>query len=237
MSMLLYSNGCSFTANFEVDRSMRYPALIGKHFDWEVIDHALPQSCNSKIIRCTMRDCLQLLERNEKITALVQLTFLERFEYAGDPEGANKWQYSFGMSKDEFEVIKLNDDNNWPKEIKDYANSIFMHQRDNALCAQLFSNLVGLTSFFKTNDIEYRIFLGPDLINDPLINNPGGSSTGYKDIILQDGFYQRCISKDTSVLSLIDFNMLHVANTTMHPDANGMQLIADHFINLLCEQE
>jgi hypothetical protein len=31
--------------------------------------------------------------------------------------------------------------------------------------------------------------------------------------------------------------MLRVANTTMHPDANGMQLIADYFINLLCEQE
>ena len=229
---ILYSNGCSFTANFDVDRELRYPTLVGKHFGWEVIDHALPQSCNSKIIRCTIRDCLQMLDRNEKITALVQLTYTHRFEYAGDPDGANKWQYSFGTTRDEFEVIKLNDDNNWPKEIKDYANSIFMHQRDNALWAQLFSNLVGLISFFKTNDIEYRIFLGPDLIN-----NPGESSTEYKDIILQDVFYQLCISKDTSVLSLIDFNMLRVANTTMHPDANGMQLIADYFINLLCEQE
>jgi len=226
--MLLYSNGCSFTASLEVDRCMRYPALIGKHFDWEVIDHAIPQSCNTKIIRCTMRDCLQLLERNEKITALVQLTFLERFEYAGDPEGANKWQYNFGTSKDEFEVIKLNDDKNWPKEIKDYANSIFFHQRDNALCAQLFSNLVGLLSFFKTNDIEYRIFLGPDLLNNPSVNN---------HIILQDSFYQRCISMDPKVLSLIDFNILRVANTTVHPDADGMQKIADYFINLLCEQE
>jgi hypothetical protein len=164
---ILYSNGCSFTANFVVDRELRYPTLVGKHFGWEVVDHALPGSCNSKIIRCTIRDCLQMLDRNEKITALVQLTFPERFEYAGDPNGANRWQYSIGTIRDEFEVIKPNDDNNWPKEIRDYANSIFMHQRDNALWAQLFSNLVGLISFFKTNDIEYRIFLGPDLINNP----------------------------------------------------------------------
>lgn len=231
---ILYSNGCSFTANFDVDRCMRYPTLIGKHFDWEVVDHALPQSCNSKIIRCTMRDCLQLLDQNEKITALVQLTFPERFEYAGDPTGANQWQYSIGTIRDEFEVIKPNDDNNWPKEIRDYANSIFMHQRRNALCAQLFSNLVGLISFFKANDIEYRIFLGPDLINMV-------GARGYKDAILQDAFYQRCISKDTNVLSLIDFNMLSVADTNVHPPVHptpdGMQKIADYFINLLCEQE
>jgi len=237
---ILYSNGCSFTANFDVDRSMRYPTLIGKHFGWEVVDHALPQSCNSKIIRCTIRDCLQLLDQNEKITALIQLTFLERFEYAGDPNGANQWQYSnsSGTIRDEFEVIKPSDDNNWPKEIRGYANSIFMHQRRDALCAQLFSNLIGLISFFKANDIEYRIFLGPNIIHLP-------GTIGYKDDILQDAFYQLCISKDTNVLSLIDFNMLSISNPTpvhpdangVHPDANGMQLIADYFINLLCEQE
>ena len=239
---ILYSNGCSFTANFDVDRSMRYPTLIGKHFVWEVIDHALPQSCNSKIIRCTIRDCLQLLDQNEKITALIQLTFLERFEYAGDPNGANQWQYSNGTIRDEFEVIKSNDDANWPKEIRKYANSIFMHQRYNALCAQLFSNLVGLISFFKANNIKYRIFSGPSLVNgvnhNVPINPVNSRAIECKDTILQDAFYQHCISKDTNVLSLIDFNMLSVAdaNVPAHPTPEGMQKIADYFINLLCEQ-
>ena len=168
--------------------------------------------------------------------------FLERFEYAGDPTGANHWQYSNGTIRDEFEVIKSNDDANWPKEIRKYANSIFMHQRYNALCAQLFSNLVGLISFFKANNIKYRIFSGPSLVNgvnhNVPINPVNSRAIECKDTILQDAFYQHCISKDTNVLSLIDFNMLSVAdaNVPAHPTPEGMQKIADYFINLLCEQ-
>tara|TARA_R110000782_G_scaffold24429_4_gene63677 strand:+ start:240 stop:932 length:693 start_codon:yes stop_codon:yes gene_type:complete len=216
---ILYSNGCSFTGNNLVDRHRRYPLIVGQHFGWAVHDHALPGTCNTKIIRCTIRDCLGLLKNNEKITALIQLTFLERWEYAGDPDGANSWQY---QDNDQFETIKSLDEKNWPSEIKNYVKQICVSQRSNALYAQLFSNLVGLICFFKTHKIDYCIFSGPDTLD--------------KNVILQDSFYQY-LKTDPNILSLTDFYMLALSGTEngkmSHPTQEGMQRIADFFIKLL----
>jgi hypothetical protein len=215
---ILYSNGCSFTANTKLEREYRYPLLVGEHFGWEVHDRAIAGNCNSKIIRCTMRDCLRLLGRKEDIVALVQLTFKERWEYAGNPIGPNQWQY--GWCEDLFEVIKPSDENNWPPEIKNYAKQIFLSQKPNALYSQLFSNLLGLVSFFKHNKINYKIFAGSWVINDDF--------KSFED----DAFY-KYLSQDTNIIDLSEFNMLGLTGQQTHPYRDGMAKIADYFINLL----
>lgn len=219
---ILYSNGCSFTANMKLDREHRYPWLVGNHFGWKVHDKAVAGNCNSKIIRCTMRDCVRLLERKEKIQALVQLTFKERWEYAGNPDGLKKWQYSF--CEDLFEVIKPGDEANWPLEIKNYAKQVFLSQKPNALYSQLFSNLLGLVSFFKHNRIHYKIFAGPRAINDDHAH------------FTKDLFY-KYLSQDSNILDLTTFNMLDLTGRQDHPDTDGMTKIANYFINQLDEQE
>ena len=219
---ILYSNGCSFTGNNWVEREKRYPILIAEHYGWTIHDRSMPGACNTKIIRCTMRDCLQLVNNNKKIIAMIQLTFKERWEYAGDPNGPNKWQYEY--NHDEFETIKPSDDNNWPSEIKNYVKQIFVSQRSTALYSQLFSNLIGLICFFKIHNIDYKIFAGP--------KTPDAD----EQIMNQLAFYQY-LKIDPDVLDLVSFNMLDLTGTQGHPDQEGMRKIADYFINLFGAQE
>jgi hypothetical protein len=226
---ILYSNGCSFTANYNVPRWKRYPLLIGKHFSWPVVDRAIPASCNSKIIRCAIRDCISLLKQNKPIVAMIQLTFKERFEYSGTPNGPNNWKYGefntgidWVPASDQFESLKGADHENWPDEVKQYAKIHTILQKPKAIDAELFSRLVGLVSFFKLNNIRYLIYAGPSAFKN--------------ELTLDDPFYQYLLD-DPSILNFLNFDMLSLTGKQEHPTADGMQIIADYFINLLDEQE
>jgi hypothetical protein len=224
---ILYSNGCSFTANHAVLRRQRYPSLVGKHFGWQVIDRAIPGSCNSKIIRCAMRDCIGLLAHGEPIVALIQLTFKERFEYSGTCTADNSWKYgeintgiNFVAASDQFESLKPADPDNWPNEATQYAKIYTALQKPDAVVADLFSRLVGLVSFFQSNNIRYVIYAGPEDFKIDLNSN--------------DPFYQY-LTTDKNVLDFMQFNMLALTGQQSHPDVNGMKMIADYFVNLLGE--
>lgn len=225
---ILYSNGCSFTANHKVSRWRRYPLLIGKHFNWSVVDRAIPGSCNSKIIRCTMRDCIALLKQNKPIVALIQLTYKERFEYAGTPDGSNNWKYgevNTGLecipANDQFESVKADDLKNWPDEIKQYAKLHTILQKSDALNAELLARVIGLVSFFKSNNIQYLIYAGPS----------------FKDELIADDPFYQYLTNDPNVLNFLNFDMLTLTGGQNHPNKDGMQAIADYFINLLAAQE
>jgi len=201
--------------------------LIGKHFDWQVIDRAISGSCNSKIIRCAMRDCINLLTRGKPIFALIQLTFKERFEYSGTPNGPNNWKYGeintgidLVLASDQFESLKPGDHDDWPDEVKQYAKIHTALQNPNAINAELFSRLVGLIAFFKSNNIQYLIYAGPADFKNQLTTD--------------DPFYQY-LTMDPNVLDFLNFDMLALTGKQTHPDRDGMKAIADYFINLLDE--
>jgi hypothetical protein len=174
-----------------------------------------------------MRDCIDLLKHNEPIVALIQLTFKERFEYAGTPTGDNNWKYgeintglNFVPACDPFESLKPGDHLNWPDEVKQYAKLHTVLQKSNAIDAELFSRLVGLTAFFKSNCIQYLIYAGPEQFKNQLTTD--------------DPFYQ-FLSSDPGVLDLENFNMLALTGKQNHPDRDGMKQIADYFVNRLVE--
>ena len=176
-----------------------------------------------------MRDCIDLLTHNEPIVALIQLTFKERFEYAGTPTGDNNWKYGeintgldFVPARDPFESLKPGDHTNWPDEVKEYAKLHTVLQKPNAIDAELFSRLVGLTAFFRANRIRYLIYAGPEQFKNQLTTN--------------DPFYQ-FLMNDTSVLDFLNFNMLALTGKQTHPDRDGMRIIADYFVSLLDEPE
>jgi hypothetical protein len=158
---------------------------------------------------------------------MIQLTFKERFEYAGTPDEHNRWKYgeintglSFVPARDTFESLKPGDDENWPNEVKQYAKIHTVLQKSNAIDAELFSRLVGLVSFFKLNNIRYLIYAGP---------------AGFRSqLTIDDPFYQ-WLAADTNILNFSNFDMLSLTGQQSHPDRAGMQRIADYFINRLDE--
>lgn len=217
--MILYSNGCSYTCNnWVIDESARYPALIAEHFGWDLLSAAIPGSCNDRILRCTIRDCIQLKKQNQEIIALVQLTHLGRTEYAGTRKSVNKWNYKTPPDTDYFQSIKPNEDFE-ESAVLDYMKSWVSLFNSKATNNKLRSNIVALTGFFKANNIKYYIFNGPAEI----MSNESDDFLEY-------------LASDSGVLDLTKFNMLELTGKQMHPDENGMRKIADYFI-ALCEQE
>jgi hypothetical protein len=211
---ILYSNGCSFTDWRYIPREQRYPIIIGERQGWSVHDRGLPGSCNSRIIRTTIRDCCALLPRQEPIVALIQLTFLDRYEYPGVATADNRWKYENG---DLFESVtpgQLQDSdldvvNNWIR------SNLLLHN-DAAAYLQLFASLIGLTGFFRQHNIRYYIYNGP----------------AQNNIFEPTDLYQY-LKQDPGVLDLQTFNMLDLTGRQLHPDAEGMIAIADYFCNLL----
>ena len=215
---ILYSNGCSFTDNRWLLPKYRYPFLIGKHLDWEVVPAAVAGSCNSRIIRCTIRDCIELLKRKMPITALIQLTYLERFEYAGTPVLATRWKYA---RADEYESVKPTDLDGLSADVVQWTKLSSVLFKNSAAWSQLYSSLVGLISFFKLHNISYYIYAGPDL----------------QPVSIRDHDFYNYIANDPNVLDFRKFNMLDLTGQQTHPDIEGMQTIADYFIKLLFERE
>jgi hypothetical protein len=211
--MKLYVNGCSYTANQEVPEEMRYPALVANALGAELIDNSWPGSSNARIIRTTIRDCIPLA--NSDVLALIQLTHLHRFECPS--QGLWTTNNDRVVQHDTFVSIKLNQIN-LPNDIKQYAEWYWRINTDQSLAIQLLTQLIGLTAFFQTHNIKYRIYFGP------------------KELEEIDNILYKTISQDKYVIDLVNFTMLEtITGTNKHPTIEGNKMIADYFINLLCE--
>ena len=119
---------------------------------WQVHDRGLPGSCNSRIIRTTIRDCCELIKRNEPIVALIQLTFLDRYEYAGEPTADNQWKYENGDLFESVTPAQLHTEGS--QLVKDWARSTLLLHNDQAAYLQLLTGLIGLSGFFRQHGIK-----------------------------------------------------------------------------------
>ena len=211
--MILYSNGCSYTAHFVLDPEQRYPYLLADKLKWKLHASAIPGSSNRRIIRCTIRDCIKLLNQPEPVFAMIQLSHMSRTEFSGIKIKENQWKYA---EDDLFESINGPDcpdisalANEWGK------TSLLLHD-ERAEFTRLMSDIIAMTAFFKQHNIDYMIFTGPKIHLNP-------------DELDLDVFYQY-LKKDYHVLDLLEFNMLDLTGKQIHPDIDGMQLIADYFL-------
>lgn len=221
---ILYSNGCSYTANMVLEPEQKYPYLLGKKLNWKLRPAAIAGSCNRRIIRATYRDCLNL-QKEDDIFVLLQLTHLHRTEYAGTRTKDNQWKYSFNeefFEYDKFESLKPNIID-IPPAVQKWADIGFTLHDELAEFNRICSELIGLTAFFKQHNINYLIYTGPKIELS-------------SDILKNDILYQY-LKNDIRILDLITFNMLGLTGKQVHPDIDGMQLIADYFFSLLCELE
>lgn len=217
--MILYSNGCSYTANMVLAPEQKYPYLLSKKLNYNLKAAAIAGSCNRRIIRSTIRDCINL-SKQEQVFALIQLTHLHRTEYAGSRTTDNQYKYSYDENQfeyDMYEGLKPNDYAGLPGRVKDWAEMGFSLHNDDAEFTRLCSDVLGLAAFLRSKNIKYCIFTGPAI-----------------NLNIRDTLYSE-LKLDNNVLDLFEFNMLGLTGQQKHPDVVGMQLIADYFFNLLCE--
>ena len=226
---LLYSNGCSYTANWNIEENKTYPVLLAEKLFHIPKLAANPGSCNRKIIRNTIADSIELLDQypEHEIFVLLQLTHLHRNEFAGQITKDNEWKYTtkeirfHNFKHDDFESITASESANLSPTVNRWMELNLILHNEKAELIRLWSELVSLTGFFKQHNIDYLIFSGPKIEVD-------------KDSV-KDNIFYRYLLKDYRVLDLIDFNMLALTGKQVHPTEEGMQLIADYFFNLLYE--
>ena len=214
---ILYSNGCSYTANLDLARDERYPIILSKKLGWSCQDRAEPGSCNSRIIRTAIEDCIKLRKQsNEKIFAMIQLSHLHRTEY---PDNTNPLG-------DPFYSIKPNILSNVPEDVVKYSTLYWKLYNERQLLINLLTLLIGLTGNFNHNNINYLIYLGPN------------ENVMYTSNLKNDVRFAY-LKKDSGLLDLEKFYMLDLLDKKdSHPDQIGMQKISDYFyekISLLCE--
>ena len=216
--MILYSNGCSYTANMVLEPEQKYPYLLSKKLNYQLKTAAIAGSCNRRIIRSTMRDCTNLIDQNQQVFALIQLTHLHRTEYAGVRTQKNQYKYSYDQNQFEYDLyegLKPNDLSEVPNRVRQWAELGFGIHDESAEFTRLCADLLGLTSFFQKRNIKYCIFSGPAI------------QVSCHDILFT------VLESDSCVLDLLKFNMLKLTGKQEHPNEVGMQLIADYFFNLL----
>lgn len=219
--MILYSNGCSYTANMKLLPEQKYPYLLSQRLNYQLRTAAIAGSCNRRIIRSTIRDCINLVNQDQQVFALIQLTHLHRTEYAGVRTTTNQYKYSYDENQFEYDLyegLKPNNLDEVPNRVQQWAELGFSLHDESAEFTRLCADLIGLTAFFQTRNIKYCIFSGSAI-----------------QVSCQDTLYKE-LQKDSCVLDLLKFNMLGLTGEQKHPDEKGMQLIADYFFNLLCEQ-
>jgi hypothetical protein len=155
-----------------------------------------------------------LLPRKEPIVALIQLTFLDRYEYHGIDTVNNHWKYENG---DLFESVTPGQYLTEESElVRSWIRSTLLLHNDQAAFLQLFTSLIGLAGFFRQHNIRYYIYNGP----------------AQNNLFEPTDLYQY-LKQDPGVLDLQTFNMLTLTGRQLHPDAQGMLRIADYFCDLL----
>ena len=149
----LYVNGCSFTndPNIYLESQNQYCDFFKEKYHFNVINRGVPGSCNRRIIRTTLRDCLEF---GSSTFVIIQLTDIHRTEITADD---NCWQNDdfFDPSQQEIcQSIKLTDSELYKKYLSEKTKLI----HDKHLFDELMVDLLLLTEFLKSRNIDYYVY-------------------------------------------------------------------------------
>ena len=106
--------------------------------------------------------------------------------------------------------------------IRQHIDSYWKIYDDVAILINQITILIGLISFFNQQKIRFYIYLGP------AENYIWTTTVGDDERFM-------FLQKQAGILDFTKFNMLDLTNHQVHPNEDGMKLIADYFINLLGE--
>jgi hypothetical protein len=144
--MIVYANSDSYGV---CSTGKTYVDFIGQAFDASTVNRGLSGSCNRRIIRTTIRDLLDLKKENKDILAIIGLAHTNRFEFWGeDPVNNDGHFQSFQPGS----VV--------PNLAKHLHKGWIENYNDESANINLFLDLILLTKFFKSYDINYLIWQG-----------------------------------------------------------------------------
>jgi hypothetical protein len=158
--MIIYVNGDSYAA---MSDGKKYSEFLGKNFDCDFVDSAIPGSSNARIFRTSLRDLMALKKKYDKIVAVISLSFPIRTELWDSAVINNHFK-----NDGEFVSIQPTNSKNWftfktadrhlPKHYIDYANQWLIWYNIEAETTKLLKEILLLATWCKHNKIKYVIF-------------------------------------------------------------------------------
>ena len=161
----LYVNGCSFTNDpviYYTNKQKQYCDFFKDKYQFDVINRGVPGSCNRRIIRTTLRDCLQF---DSTTAVILQLTNLYRTEVDSWDQSWQRDDYFDPSQEEIFHSVKFVDDSN-SKPVKDFIKSKSKVVSEKQMFDELMVDLVMLTSYLDSKDIKYFVY-SHDYVFDP----------------------------------------------------------------------
>lgn len=168
--MIVYVNGCSYAAASD---GKRYSELLAESLGCRSINASISGSSNDRILRCSLRDLINLKKQHNDIVAVISLSFILRTEvWDHDPTRQDQWKnsgdgdfisYQFAETKNWFDNISSDifDPSYIPKKYYDYGVNWLTWFDIEAETTKLLQQILLFTHWCKYNNIKYVIFSGP----------------------------------------------------------------------------
>lgn len=201
MVMLLYCNSDSYGVMSTTKN--RYSEYLGSLLQADtIINNGLIGSCNSRILRTTVRDILDIRKHNNnQILAVICLGSMIRNEWWNIdkilPEGFSDGHF------ESFQIhgIALNEQLPYYQ----FAQEWYRHYDDEAEQTNFFKELVMLSSFFKQQKVDYIIFAG---------NNSTYKTLDYQCPFIES--FASYIAADPNILDLNNFSFTQYCLNQQH---------------------
>lgn len=158
----IYANGCSFTAdNYQLSNNQPvYVDVLAQKFNATSENHAIPGSCNRRIIRSTLRDSYAL---PDDTLVIVQLTDMRRTERASVPTADTIWKFSHQDYKESvkpnsnFSLTGAYNDSLYPENVK-YSEMFLTYYNELAELTDLIADVLMLTAHLRSRRLNYFVF-------------------------------------------------------------------------------
>lgn len=158
--MIVYVNGDSYS---KISDGKRYSEFLSEFFNCESVNVAISGSSNSRILRTSLRDLIELKKVHTDIVAVISLTFPLRTEI-WDPDITDNRFVNDG----EFVSLQTTQSKRWfydnelvePSRYQGYIKEWLRWYNIEAETVELLREILLLTTWCKHNNIKYVIFSG-----------------------------------------------------------------------------
>jgi len=178
--MIVYSNSASFGAPTK-DHPV-YSEYVANSLGATLINNGIPASPNRSIIRRSIRDLIELKEKESDIIALIGITYLFRTElWSPWIDAINNDGHFFPIrinqkkvdwSKNGFYTLVPNIHKFADLESRDYYKQWLIHYQPEAEITNLLTDMIMFSGWAEANNIKYRFFSTCELF-------PGDDKVGY----------------------------------------------------------
>lgn len=218
-AVIVYANGCSYAC---ISNGKRYSDFLGEYFNCKSINAALPGSCNSRILRSSLRDLIELKKSHDNIIAVISLSFILRTElWHRNPKRQDCWKQSgdgdfisfqFAQTIDWKDQINKNLLLDLEEEFKSYGKNWLTWFNVEAETTKLLEHMILFASWCKLNNIKYVIFSGP--LQEPI----------ELESIFVKSFYDT-VCADNLIINIFNESFLKWCNDNGHTPIDDFKMV------------